>query len=191
MCWGNCADSSESSRWEEICWESHWWVRRCWESNCWGSNCWERSCSRSAHQTLKSYWSCDESFATDDQGFISEHYCAKPSPDPDRNRQWFLRNQRECWTVSPVWSSRPKWLSARLIFCTYLFPPTVGSLMMLFHLLWAMFNVLQYTHIYVKVISETLWCVKMRSSFSMAAKMQCPDESVTINYLTKSSFGIW
>ena len=52
------------------------------------------SCSRSAHQTLKSYWSCDESFATDDQGFISEHYCAKPSPDPDRNRQWFLRNQR-------------------------------------------------------------------------------------------------
>ena len=60
-------------------------------------------------------WSCDEMFATNDQGFIPEHNCAKPSPvhspksvRPGPKPPIVLKKPVRMLDGSPVWSSGPK-----------------------------------------------------------------------------------
>ena len=73
------------------------------------------SCCGSKQQAMMSCWSCDEMFATDDQGYIPEHFCAKTLPvhspkgvRPGPKPPMVLKKPVRMLDGSPVWSLRPK-----------------------------------------------------------------------------------
>ena len=74
------------------------------------------SCCGSEQQArLLPCWSCDEMFATDDQGYIPEHSCAQPSPvhspesvRPGPKPPMVFKKPVRMLDGSPVWSLRPK-----------------------------------------------------------------------------------
>ena len=68
------------------------------------------SCCKSKQQAMMSCWSCDELFATDDQGYIPEHNCAEtlPSVRPGPKPPMVFKKPVRMLDGSPVWSPRPK-----------------------------------------------------------------------------------
>ena len=66
------------------------------------------SCCGSKQQAL-SCWSCDKLFTVDDQGYIPEHQCAKPSPvGPGPSAPMVFKKPVRMLDGSPVWSPRRK-----------------------------------------------------------------------------------
>ena len=66
-------------------------------------------------QAMMPCWSCDEMFATDDEGFIPEHFCAKTLPvhspkgvRPGPKPPMVFKKPVRMLDGSPVWSPRPK-----------------------------------------------------------------------------------
>ena len=68
------------------------------------------SCCKSKQQAMMSCWSCDELFATDDQGYIPEHNCAETLPcvRPGPKPPMVFTKPVRMLDGSPVWSPRPK-----------------------------------------------------------------------------------
>ena len=66
------------------------------------------SCCGSERRAL-SCWSCDKMFTVDDQGYIPEHQCAKPSPvRPGPSPPLVFKKPVRMLDGSPVWSPRQK-----------------------------------------------------------------------------------
>ena len=72
-------------------------------------------CGSEQQKPPMSCWSCDEMFATDDQGYIPEHNCVQTPPvhspksvRPGPKPPMVLKKPVRMLDGSPAWSSRPK-----------------------------------------------------------------------------------